>query len=272
MTVDTHLHAFLAQQAQTGARYQPTYDAHLADWQAQARACGVTHGVLVQTSFMGTDNSHLLAQLATAPNHLRGVAVVSPSAKASELASLHAQGVRGLRLNLAGSAHDMTAWAQSAALWDAVLALGWPVELHTDTGALPAVLAALPAALPLVLDHFAKPQAASSLDATVQAIARRVNQPAGREVTLPQLHVKLSAAYRLHPLLQSTEALRALANLWLAELGPAALLWGSDWPCTNNEKFANYPVLHGQLADWLGHDAALLTQVRQHNPLALYWR
>jgi predicted TIM-barrel fold metal-dependent hydrolase len=271
MTVDTHFHAFLARQAQAGARYQPTFDAHLADWRAQALSCGVTHGVLVQTSFMGTDNAHLLAQLATDPAHLRGIAVVSPNATVEELTGLHALGVRGLRINLGGSPHDMTPWAQATALWDAVLALGWHVELHTDTGALPAVLAVLPASLPLVLDHFGKPEAASTLDATVQAIARRVNRPVSRAGAKPWVYVKLSAPYRLHHALQSKQALRALAQVWLAMLGPNALLWGSDWPCTNHEKFAHYPALHAQLADWLDHDAALLALVRQHNPRALYW-
>jgi predicted TIM-barrel fold metal-dependent hydrolase len=257
MTVDTHFHVFEASRSVAGARYTPAYAATLPAWQTAAQARGVTHGVLVQTSFTGTDNTHLLAQLAGDSAHLRGIAVVAPHATADELTALHAQGVRGLRINLSGGTHDMTAWRMAIALWDAVFALGWHVQLHADSGALPAVLADLPRALPLVLDHFAKPHAASQSDATVLAVCQR-----------QRVHIKLSAPYRLDPELDPT----ALAKLWLHELGPAALLWGSDWPCTNHEAQADYAQLHDALANWLGHDGALLAQVRDLNPMALYWR
>ena len=80
MSVDSHFHVFTAQQAVLGARYSPSYAASLATWQAASQAVGVTHGVLVQTSFKGTDNAYLLAHLKQHPDTLRGVAVVAPSA------------------------------------------------------------------------------------------------------------------------------------------------------------------------------------------------
>jgi predicted TIM-barrel fold metal-dependent hydrolase len=260
---DTHFHVFRAGVALPGARYTPGYDATLETWQAMAAALGVNHGVLVQTSFMGTDNSLLLAQLAAQPETLRGVAVVSPDANLAVLAPLHTQGVRGIRLNLAGQPHDMGAWAVATALWDAVAQMGWHVELHTDTGALPGVLAALPQALPVVVDHFAKPAKASLQDATVVALRER-----GRRGGAGGVHVKLSAAYRLGQGVSPQE----LAWLWRDELGLKALLWGSDWPCTNHESKADYPALHAALDDWLGGgDCKLLHAVRSANPMRLYW-
>jgi predicted TIM-barrel fold metal-dependent hydrolase len=264
--VDSHFHVFhavKAGEALPGARYAPDYDAPLAAWQAIAQPQGVTHGVLVQTSFMGTDNSLLLAQLARHPATLRGVAVVAPTASLAVLAPLRAQGVRGIRLNLAGRSHNMAAWQAATDVWDAVLQLGWHVELHTDTGALPGVLAALPQVLPVVVDHFGKPAAASLQDATVQALRQRQQNAGGASV-----HVKLSAAYRLDPRVNPS----TLARLWLAELGPQALLWGSDWPCTNHESMADYAALHGALDGWLGADADTLMAARSTNPLRLYWR
>ena len=189
---DTHFHVFRAGVALPGARYTPGYDATLETWQTTAAALGVTHGVLVQTSFMGTDNSLLLAQLAAQPETLRGVAVVSPDANLAVLAPLHTQGVRGIRLNLAGRSHEMGGWTAATALWDAVMQLGWHVELHTDTGALPGVLAALPQALHLVVDHFAKPARAAAHDATVVALRRRSLLDG-----VATVHVKLNAAYRM---------------------------------------------------------------------------
>lgn len=265
-SVDSHFHVFEARPAVPGARYSPGYAASLASWCEASRAVGVTHGVLVQTSFRGTDNAHLLAHLKQHPDTLRGVAVLAPSASLGQLADLHGQGVRGIRLNLAGPSHDishdMAAWAAAKTLWDAVLRLGWHVELHTDAGALPKVLAALPQALPVVIDHFGKPAKASLRDDTVLAVQRR-----STAATLPNVYIKLSAAYRLQAELNP----RDLAALWLGELGPQALLWGSDWPCTNFESKADYPHLHGALEDWLGHDADALLAARSDNPMRLYW-
>lgn len=262
MSVDSHFHVFAAQQAVPGARYSPSYAASLARWQTASQAVGVTHGVLVQTSFKGTDNAYLLAHLKQHPDTLRGVAVVAPSASLGQLEDLHGQGVRGIRLNLAGQSHDMAAWAVAKPLWDAVLRLGWHVELHTDGGALPRVLAALPQALPIVIDHFAKPEKASLRDETVVAVQRRSTGAA-----LPNVYVKLSAAYRLKAELNPKD----LAMLWLGELGPQALLWGSDWPCTNFEVKANYPALHSALEDWLEQDAGAVEAARSANAMRLYW-
>ena len=261
-SVDSHFHVFEAQQSVPGARYSPRYAASLATWREASQAAAVTHGVLVQTSFLGTDNTYLLAHLKQHPDTLRGVAVVAPSAGLGQLEDLHGHGVRGIRLNLAGLSHDMAAWSAAKPLWDAVLRLGWHVELHTDVGALPKVLAALPQALPVVIDHFGKPAKASLRDDTVVAVQRRSTGAA-----LPNVHIKLSAAYRL----QAELSPRDLAALWLGELGPQALLWGSDWPSTNFETQADYPALHAALEDWLGQDAGAVQAARSANPMRLYW-
>jgi predicted TIM-barrel fold metal-dependent hydrolase len=255
--VDTHFHVFAAHQAQPGARYTPAYAAPLSAWQAAAVPQGVMRGVLVQTSFMGTDNRLLLDTLAQHPDTLRGIAVVAPTADGQMLAPLHAAGVRGIRLNLSGLSHDILAWSAATALWDALLALGWHLELHTDIGQLPGVLAQLPAALPLVIDHLGKPAAVAAGDASVRALTERARQT--------PVHVKLSGAYRLGGLDAG-----ALARLWLAELGPQRLLWGSDWPCTNHEAHADYPALHHALDDWL-QDSAAAEAARVDNPAHLYW-
>ena len=105
--VDCHFHVFDAGQSQPQARYVPAYGASMAGWQAAAQPQGVQRGVLVQTSFLGTDNSRLVTELARNPATLRGVAVVDPGADAAELARLDNAGVRGIRLNLAGASHDL---------------------------------------------------------------------------------------------------------------------------------------------------------------------
>ena len=255
--VDTHFHVFKAGIAKAEARYVPTYEAPFSSWQAKAQPLGVGCGVLVQTSFMGSDNKQLVAELARWPNILRGIAVVSPEATLQTLQPLHRAGVRGIRLNLAGISHDLSAWSRATPLWDALASLGWHLELHTDIGRLPQVLAQLPGELPLVIDHMGKPEAVSADDATVRALTGRARRS--------KVHLKLSGAYRLgglHP--------GELSRLWLGELGVGRLLWGSDWPCTNHESLADYPKLLNFLHGWLD-DAAVIETVLSTNPQRLYW-
>ena len=253
--IDTHFHVFDAGQAMPGARYVPAYGVSLPMGQAASKALGVGRGVLVQPSFLGTDNRRLVQELSSHPAILRGVAVVGPNVSKAEMLQLHACGVRGIRLNLAGQSHDPGGWPSAHPLWETMASLHWHIELHTGTGALPEVLAWLPAGLTVVLDHMGKPNQVAAHDRCVQAAVRRAHRQA--------VYVKLSSAYRL----EGRNA-QSLARLWLSELGADRLLWGSDWPCTNHEKEANYPQLLLALHDWVGGPAQRRAQV--DNPGKLY--
>ncbi len=252
---DTHFHIFEAAQGIQGARYVPSYGATLLAWQTEAALVGITKGVLVQPSFLGTNNQLLLDTLVQNPTTLRGVAVVSPSVTSTELADMDAMGVRGIRLNLPGQSHDLTEWLRAPHLWEALRRLGWHVEVHTDQGALPQVLAQLPTEIPLVIDHMGKPNTANAYDASFVALRQRSKQS--------PVYVKLSGAYRLGGI-----NAKAIAQIWLGELGVDRLLWGSDWPCTNHEEQAHYPALLEPLKDWIGvhnQHSVLVT-----NPHTLY--
>ncbi len=83
--IDTHAHVFERGLPLANARrYAPGYDAPLSAYLAQLDAHGLSNGVLIQPSFLGTDNSYLLAALKQAPQRLRGVAVIDPTAPALE--------------------------------------------------------------------------------------------------------------------------------------------------------------------------------------------
>ena len=254
--VDTHFHVFHAGVAVDQARYVPQYTAALQDWQTLAQDVGVTRGVWVQPSFLGTDNSLMVSALDANTETLRGVAVVAADTHSDELKALNASGVRGIRLNLAGIDHDIPEWTRAERVWQCLHDLGWHLEVHTDQGSLPKVLAQLPTDMPLVVDHMAKPSDAIASDATVQALAKRAQQ-------VPT-YIKLSGAYRLGGLDAGS-----LAHIWLHELGPHALLWGSDWPCTNHEQQANYAELFASLDAWV--DTTYMEMVLLHNPQRIYW-
>jgi predicted TIM-barrel fold metal-dependent hydrolase len=101
VSIDSHIHLF--QKAHTAiptARHTPQYDAEFLTVSQLGAAVGVTKFVLVQTSFMGTDNEHLLAHLHQFPDRLRGVFILDKSTSCNELRQLKSQGVVGIRLNL----------------------------------------------------------------------------------------------------------------------------------------------------------------------------
>ena len=65
--IDTHAHVFRQGLALADTRrHTPDYDATLTQYLALLDAHGVARGVLVQPSFLGTDNSHLVAALRAA--------------------------------------------------------------------------------------------------------------------------------------------------------------------------------------------------------------
>jgi predicted TIM-barrel fold metal-dependent hydrolase len=74
----------------------------------------------------------------------------------------------------------------------------------------------------------------------------------------------LSGAYRLG----SVDSAR-LAKLFLQEFGAHSLLWGSDWPCTNHEKYANFETLMAQSHQWIPSE--FFEQIMTENPMRLYW-
>ncbi|QRG26799.1 amidohydrolase family protein [Halomonas binhaiensis] len=77
--VDTHAHVFRADlPLAPGRRYSPDYDASVDSFLGHLNLHGVSHGVLVQPSFLGTDNSFMVAALRQHPSRLRGIAVVDP--------------------------------------------------------------------------------------------------------------------------------------------------------------------------------------------------
>lgn len=255
--IDTHFHVFQSGVAVDGARYVPQYSARLSDWMAQAQKVGIGRGVWVQPSFLGTDNSLMLQALEAYPDMLRGIAVVAPDVPIDALRVLHKAGVRGVRLNLAGISHEISDWTQAERVWNFMNSVGWHIEVHTDQGRLPEVLRQLPSDMPLVVDHMAKPWQARADDPSLQALVQRAKGSA--------VHVKLSGAYRLGGL-----SATHLAQLLLNELGAGALLWGSDWPCTNHENCANYEQLFADAKSWIGDDD--LEKAMHDNPLQVYWK
>lgn len=242
--VDTHIHFFrrgLPVVAQP--RYLPDYDAEPDTYTALAAACGVTNAVIVQPSFYGTDNSHLVSLLKAQPDFFRGVAVVDPEIDSDALAAMARDGVTGIRLNLDGLPIPVFAQGPWPRLLRQLRELGWHVELHREAADLPLLLDPLiDAGVRIVVDHFGRPDAmARGADAGFRHLLRSARSG--------QVWVKLSAAYRNGP--EGPAHAAALANELLQHFGPDRLVWGSDWPHTRHEHAASLAASLRALGEWV---------------------
>lgn len=241
--IDGHAHVFSRKLKLTAsARYSPGYDATLEMYQGQLRDHGLSHGVLVQPSFLGTDNRYLLEALSQAPGHFRGVVVVEPTISRAALEQMGRLGVLGIRLNLMGKALPDFRAPEWAALFRHVAELDWHVELHRSVADIPELIKGLiPFGMKIVIDHFGRPDARLGLD-----------QPGFREVlelgSSGQLWMKVSGVYRLEASLsQNIDFARKALPLLVQSFGPKRLVWGSDWPHTQHEDTVGYSAAIKQL-------------------------
>ncbi len=200
-------------------------EASLAEHESMKRAVGLERTVLVQASGHGTDNRALLTALAQLGPRGRAVAVVELETPARELESMHAAGVRGLRLNFqtlrerysGNAAHWLAKFEALAAPY------GWHLQLFCDAGLLAEMESALAKSQTnIVIDHMGLPDAAAGIGQpgfqTVLRLLRSKN-----------IWVKLAGADRItHGTGNLRDAIPFMQALSAA--APDRLVWGSDWP------------------------------------------
>jgi predicted TIM-barrel fold metal-dependent hydrolase len=103
--IDTHVHVFRSDASfAVDRRYAPDYDATPEALLSKMHANGIDHALLVQPSFLGTDNSFLLRAIADDPARFSGIAVVDPMMAKADLLALQQAGIVGVRLNCIGKA------------------------------------------------------------------------------------------------------------------------------------------------------------------------
>lgn len=241
--IDAHAHVFSSELSlATARRYTPSHDATLAQYLGHLQVHGLSHGVLVQPSFLGTDNSYLLAALRQAPQQLRGVVVLERDVSRAVLNDMARQGVVGVRLNLMGK--DLPDFGERTwkDFFGHIAELDWHVELHRQVVDLPGLIRQLlPYGIKLVIDHFGRPDARLG-----------VNQPGFPELLElgqnGQIWMKVSGIYRLEGTAQQNlEFARSALVLLEQNFGPERLVWGSDWPHTQHEGSVSYATVQQQL-------------------------
>lgn len=237
---DCHAHVYETITVVDGARYRPSAVAPLQTWLNHQRDSGLKGGVIVQVSFLSTDNSQLCAALAQLNrSRFAGVAVVPLTVEEAELDALVAAGVRGLRWNLVRGAavpdlnHPMT-----RAFLGKLRARGLHLEIHLEGPRLAPLLPQLAdLGVDVVIDHFGLPsEATPDSDPMIRALS-----------TLPDrgaLFLKFAASYR------TAFDLRPHADALLSLMGAEHVIWGSDWPHTQHEDRASYDAVWQEASGW----------------------
>lgn len=259
-TCDTHVHVFGPHErypldARRG--YTP-HACPLAQYRAVMQALGIARAVLVQPSVYGTDNAALLDALEEGGPALRGVVVVPSDIDEASLQALHRRGVRGVRLNLVNP--QVLGVDEAATLGRRIAPLGWHLQVQIDLarrGIADLVDLAGRVPVPLVIDHMG----------LVDPLAVPPELPG--LLRTGRCWVKLSAPYRMSRMPAPHPDLVALVRTLLAA-DPAQVLWGSDWPHTEQTvAMPDAAALAEMLCDWLP-DESTRRQVCVDNPARLY--
>jgi predicted TIM-barrel fold metal-dependent hydrolase len=230
--VDSHFHVVAATQRfpMLPQRSYTPAPASLAQWRETLGPGGVTHGVVVQPSFYGTDNRVVLSALGEGGGRLVGIAAVAADVSDAELDRLAAAGVRGVRM----------AWFEPAdpraraglvplqafdRLEDRLRERGLHLQLFTDSRLLPAIADRLVrSSVPVVIDHMGRAPASLGADhAGLRVLASLVCDG--------PVWVKLSGVANISNQGPGYEDARAVHEALVAAC-PERLLWGSDWPHT----------------------------------------
>ncbi|MGB7134226.1 MAG: amidohydrolase family protein [Acidobacteriaceae bacterium] len=244
--IDAHAHVFTNHlRLAPFHRYTPDESAPAGEYLALLRKFGFTGGVIIQPSFLGSDNSYLLSCLRQYPGVLRGVIVIDPRIGLHTIDDLRHSGCTGIRLNLFGLPDPPLQDPEWAKILARMRAVGWHVELHVEAERIHEIAPPiLDAGVRLVIDHFGRPSPALGID-----------DPGFRYLLslgpTRQVWVKISAAYRNGNGGRGEQVALAAVPLLKRDFGPDRLLWGSDWPHTQFEKVMNYQIAYDFLLKML---------------------
>ena len=256
-------------------------DKLLSEW----RENDIDYGVLVQVSFMGTDNSYI-TELVEQNRHLRGVVVFTNADGSLDESSFdeellehyHKIGIRGIRLNLRGKTAEQMAVINEAMdmeagtdgfkdLWNFIREHDWHIEAQQG-GALWVDLidTLLKTNCRIVVDHFSRPDKELNLNDPGWLAVLEAGET-GR------VWMKVSASYRLGV---SEEIMMEYAQQAKAHFGINRLLWGSDYPYTGCrdmpqacEDSQDYAVLFERLQTWFP-DETDQRAILQDNPAEVF--
>ena len=266
--VDAHCHVFGPGDAFPFAparKYTPC-DAGKDQLFALRDFLGFSKNVIVQATCHGADNRALVDALVHSDGRARGVATIRPSITDSELAELHAAGVRGVRFNFVKRLVDPKPDDYYRQIIDRIAPLGWHVVVYFEAADLAErweFFTSLP--VTVMVDHMGRPDVTKDVDGLEFGLFRhfmREHTNVWCKVTCPE---RLSQSGP-----PSYDDFVPFARAIVEEF-PERVLWGTDWPHPN---LKHHMPDDGWLVDVIPRiavTAELQQQLLVDNPNRLYW-
>ncbi len=227
---------------------------------------GFSRNVIVQATCHGADNRALVDALLISNDKARGVATVKRDVTDSELNSLDAVGVRGVRFNFVKRLVDRLDPDELSEIAHRVKPLGWHVVIYFEAQELPELydfFAGLQTAV--VIDHMGRPDVSKPLEGPEFALFLRLmrdNQNFWSKVSCPERLSKTGP--------DGYDDVVPFARRVVEEFSDR-VLWGTDWPHPN---MTTHAPDDGKLVDFIPRVAVTPEKQRQllvDNPMRLYW-
>jgi len=227
---------------------------------------GFERNVIVQATCHGADNRALVDALLAADDRARGVATIRQGVTRSELADMHAAGVRGVRFNFVRRLADPKPDEYYRGLVDLIAEFGWHIVVYFEAADLAErwdLFTSLPTVV--VVDHMGRPDVTQPVDGPGFALFQRLMHEH------ENVWAKLSGAERLSicgP--PGYEDFVPFAR-HIAETFPDRVIWGTDWPHPNMK---SHMPDEGDLVDLVPRIAVtgdLQRRLLVGNPMRLYW-
>jgi predicted TIM-barrel fold metal-dependent hydrolase len=215
----------------------------------------ISHGLAVQPSGYGFNNSALLDGILRSNGRLKGVAVVPTDIAENELQELKNAGIVGVRFNLIDFDPAGLGEKGDRNLLETIRELDWFIEIQCSAPDFIEIEPLLRRTRARVLiDHMGRPDPRSGIN-EVGFNAILAMADTGRAV------VKLSGAFRESRQAFPHRDLDPFAEAILKAYTPDNCIWGSDWPFLNVDPKPDYR----QTLDWL--ENRLPDEVQRHKVL-----
>lgn len=232
---------------------------------------------LVCVSVYGDDNASILSALPKLGQaNARAIVSIDPDVVSeAELDQMHAQGVRGVRVNLKTGSERPTAdnlCARLRCIASRIRKKSWALELYIGLEQIAMIATELPSlGVPVVIDHMGSPES-NTAASQQQGHQQLLKLLSGRHVW-----VKISGAYRFEELPDLDDYAKALIRH-----GPYNVLWASDWPHTggplqsqNGRDISSFRKVDDvdwirRCVAWCDNDEAMIHRLFAENPQRLW--
>ncbi|WWJ03329.1 amidohydrolase family protein [Erwinia aphidicola] len=192
-------------------------------YRAVMQAYHIRHSLIVgPTSGYNTDNRCLLDTIKRGAGRFKGIAVVPRDVDSDTLASLQAQGIVGIALNVAMLGTEP--FVQLDALMGRLAELDLFAQIQVQNDQLPALMPMLSRTRTrLLIDHSGRPDVSAGL---AQPAFQALLSLAGQQRTSVKLSGLAKFSHQHYPWKDGHPYLLAL----LEAFGAENCMWGSDWP------------------------------------------